>query len=279
MNPPAVPDEIRKSKIYLIIWIVIAVIFYTGAIFWVGIKFQEHLEQTKKVLPASTEDKSEQNCVAENFIETDWDTSRFNKIENGFWCPKNSFVDPVMWWQKGIPLSYKSSTLEYEIKKAKTSFGYPPSLILEFAQKKDPQSLVYNSTITPIYKLWVPEGESLQLFRFSKNQDYTGSSKNPDDLLKPEEAFTLRSPVKLGGNNTLKIIFLDKIGNSINASFLYTYIPDFANGLDTPISDPISKNIKLPLSNTNSTNEHFYYGLGTYKGNCIRPISFYMCVD
>jgi len=274
-------EKFRKSLLYLIIFVggILTHFFYQQQTITTnsqGVNVEQKVEN--KVFNESEESSktlAEQNkCVSKNFDKDQWNRQRFQE-ENGFWCPKESFTDPVMWLQEGFSLEQSSFSIEYEIKKGEKDFGKPPSFVLEYALKKDISKKVSDETITPIYKLWTPEGETLQLFRFSKNYDYSNTEVDLNKLLTPEEAYTLSSPVKVGNQTDKMTIFLTgKNGNELILNFSYNYTDLI---LGKGLLDTITKTVKLPVSDVTTTKEVSYYGIGTFKGNCIRPVSYTIC--
>lgn len=218
--------------------------------------------------------RSEKKCEIKQFSTDDWNTSRFYNNSDGFWCPRSTWSDPVMWLKNGIPLKSNRFYIEYEIIKDKKDSSNPPSLIVEYAQKKDLTENAREETLLPIYKLWTPEGSNNQLFRFSKNINYSSNETNLENVLKPEEAYSLSSSVKSGTNNSLAITTTNMKGNEINLNFTYNYT---SAELDKGISDTVSKSIKMPVSDVESSNDSFYYGIGTFKDYCIRIVSY--CSD
>lgn len=205
----------------------------------------------------STLGAEQNNCTSELFKENldQWNTQYYYYKDSDYWCPITGFNDPVMWNKNQISPNFKEITVEYEIKQRDKNSTIPRSLIVQYGDKK------------PIFKLWTNDGETQQLFRFAKaNTDFS-------DLIK-ENAFELPDPVKDGQPNIFKILTTNINGTDIALNFIFNYT---SSKINIRIPQTISKNIKVPVSDATSTLEKFPFGIGTYNGNCIRPISFKLC--
>jgi len=283
----ALPQEWFKTKKQRTVAIILHVLSYVitalGAIKVYSVYSQNNNSNTQtqicgevgsgETLGGNNIRLQKETCKSTNFDQTEWNTSRYEEL-NGYWCPKNIFDDPVMWLNKPTTLSFVTFSVEYEIKKGRQDFHKPQSLVLEFAQIRDKGKAVSDKTVMPVYKLWVPEGTNNQLFRFSRNNDYSVESNEPLTVLTPEEANELSSEV---ANNQIDVFSVDQTrrdGKEQYVNFIYTYTPTKIN---KGISDTISKTIKLPTSDAGSSEEIFAFGIGTFKGNCIRPVSYKIC--
>lgn len=183
-----------------------------------------------------------------------WDTNNLKERSGGLWCPKEGWTDPVMWYQSGIKPSFKSLEVQYMIVKGKTS--NPPSFILAFGNNK------------PIFKLWVPEGENLQLFRFSWNQNLDGNELTPD------LAEALPDPVKPGRPDTIKIEQGAVSGNEVTFNITYLYTSSLSNVGTRGI---FPKKVRMLDSDVVASAAKYPFGIGTYFGNCLSQISYTIC--
>jgi hypothetical protein len=184
------------------------------------------------------------NCEPKEFTESEWNLERYNPNKEGYYCPKTSFIDPVMWLKTSMPLDRKRFSIQYQVKKQQKNSNNPLSFILEFGQKLDPSKEISAKNVIPIYKLWTPEGENLQLFRFSKNITYK-QTKNPDDSLVPDEAYSLSAPATGESIDSLTVLISDTNSNDVVINFTYNYtiqLPDRLKG----ISDIVPQ--KYPVS-------------------------------
>lgn len=251
--------------------------------FWGG-KVTNNITQTTQVTTDFSNPKGLDNtkqpisgCEPKEFNSSEWNLERYNPDKEEFYCPKSSFTDPVMWLKTGISLDQKRFSIQYQVKKQTNESKKPLSFILEFGQKLDGSKEISAKNVMPIYKLWTPEGENLQLFRFSKNLTYK-KTENPDDSLIPDEAYSLSAPATGESIDSLTAQISDKNSNDVVINFTHNYtiqLPDRPKG----ISDIIPKSIRLPVSDTSTSSDSYYFGVGTFVGNCIKPISYISCSE
>jgi hypothetical protein len=203
-----------------------------------------------------------EGCPKKSFSENEaeWDTAFYRKDRDGFWCPTRD-LDRLMWYKDGVLVNFKALVIEYEIKRDDTFKGdNPPSFIFGYGREK------------PVFKLWVPENPNLQLFRFAKNLDFDSE----EATLAAEPAVTLSDPVKFGKTtNTLEVKQSYAEGNELTLNFIFNYtssLPPYKGEKDT-----VPKQVKMPISNVPTSAEKYPFGIGTYIGNCIRPVSYTIC--
>ncbi|MCL5091103.1 MAG: hypothetical protein M1514_03780 [Patescibacteria group bacterium] len=189
--------------------------------------------------------------------EGNWETKFYSGEKDGFWCVNEGWEDPVMWFKEGLRPNFKKIIVNYEIRKdEKKRVDRPPSLIVAYGKTK------------PIFKLWTPEGGSLQLFGFAKNPDFELTELVRD----PPE--TLSDSVKKWMKDVLEIDTTLIEGNNLSLNFLYKHT---SLNSGQGVSEIIQKVVKVPDSDAKTTMEKYQLGVGTYKGNCIRIISYKIC--
>ena len=134
----------------------------------------------------------------------------------------------------------------------------PPSFIFAYGKEK------------PIFKLWVPECDGLQLLGFARNPDFD----SVDSGLEREPAEPLSDPVESGRVDTLRVEPSYAKGNDLFLNFTYNYT---SSKTESGEDDTIPKEVKLPISDIPSSTKTFPFGVGTYVGNCIKIVSYEIC--
>ncbi len=233
----------------------------------VKIELSQEIEQIYGTTDVSEKNTQEikRSCYKEIFSENEskWETKFYIRQGDGFWCPTQD-LDPVIWYKDGLIVNFSKLTIEYEIKENdRLKRDNPPSFILAYGRKEIGGK--------PIFKLWVPEGEILQLFGFEKNSDFDSEEQNMDR----ENAVSLKDPVQIRRVDKLTIEPTRKEGNNLYINFIYYYTS--SNNLEGE-DDTIQKEVKLPVSNIQSSTQKLPFGIGTYVGNCIKPISYEICL-
>lgn len=191
--------------------------------------------------------------------EKEWQTQLYRKKKDGFWCPKEGFIDPIIWYEEGLKPNFKRLVFEYEIKKDdELKRNNPPSFVFAYGKEKE------------ILKSWVPEGENLQLWGFAKNLNFDlGKSE-----LTRETPESLSSPVRRSMIDTFSVEPAVIQGNDLFLNFDYQYTSALTKDEAHKI---LPKQIKMQISNISASLEKYPFGIGTYVGNCIRIISYEIC--
>lgn len=239
------------------------VIAMTGLLFGTPIVEKMHLLNKPPLVETPTEkpgsvvgvkdDKSKCELISNK--DENWDKKRYSS-KDGYWTPKSSFVDPVMWYKLGInPNRDKKISIEYSIKKLNKNASKPSSLIVEYGKKRS------DNDVLSIFKTWVPEGENDQIWRFSRNDDFS------QEKLTPDIATDLTDPAKLEQTDVMTIQPVVLSDNEATFNFTYQYT---SRENKKVIPDSLAKTVTMPTSRLTESEEVFMLGLGTYVGHGIK---------
>lgn len=220
---------------------------------------QNPAEQMGSVVGAK-DDKSK--CELISSKDESWDKKRYS-LKDGYWTPKSSFVDPVMWYKMGInPNIDKKISIEYSIKKLSKTASKPSSLIIEYGKRQG------DKDVLSIFKTWVPEGENDQIWRFSRNEDFS------QEKLTPDIATDLTDPAKLEQTDVMIIQPVVLSDNEATFNFTYQYT---SRENKKVIPDSLAKTVTMPTSRLTESEEVFMLGLGTYVGHGIKFEKIEVC--
>jgi hypothetical protein len=220
---------------------------------------QNRTTETGSVIGVS-EDKSK--CVLISSQDENWDKKRYSQ-KDGYWTPKSGFVDPVMWYKLGInPNIDKKISIEYSIKKLSKTASQPSSLIVEYGKRQG------DKDVLSIFKTWVPEGENDQIWRFSRNEDFS------QEKLTPDIATDLTDPAKLEQTDVMIIQPVVLSDNEATFNFTYQYT---SRENKKVIPDSLAKTVTMPTSRLSESEEVFMLGIGTYVGHGIKFEKIEVC--
>jgi hypothetical protein len=201
-------------------------------------------------------------CEEGNFSEKleNWIIpSSYERVdEEGFYCLRRSsnFLSSNIWYKNLIPTKFDSLEIRYKLKNKNNSTDTIPSLI--FSIGKDPK----------ILRLYVPE----------KNNQIIGCEKiiasTTGFLLEREAVKSLNEPIGWQDDTEFKIRNIINKGNEAQFNINLSYL----SAIDSkPIEDFINYDVDLPDPNPESTLSKISIGFGTFKGECIKPISYKFC--
>jgi hypothetical protein len=252
--------------------------FITGLVVGVGIMFfiysnfpsklsQANLSQNIDLgqgLPTSKTSETtlcESGEFTEKLIKDNWVVRYYDgPDEDGFYCPRSfaTFSSPDIWYKKSVPTAFDSIRIRYQLKNKDNSVIKPPSFI--FSIGDNPR----------ILRFYVPE-ETYQIVGFEKIVKEDNSF-----ILKRQEGGggTLDEPIEYGSEAELetKLSIIEK--NKAVVSFNLKYI----SALSTKSTENgFSYQIDLPFPNPESELSKLKIGFATFKGNCIKPISYKIC--
>ncbi len=196
--------------------------------------------------------------------EKDFETNRKNWVltqysgpdKEGFYCPSfmSGFPAPDMWHKELLPLGTESIRLTFEMKDANISNGNVPAFV--FSLGDSPR----------ILRFYIAEA-SPQIVGLEKI-DLTAE----DNVLVREEPSSLQDPIKDGTQTELTVRPLVLQGNNARFIFNVAYISDLTNDRT---EDNFSYDVKLPFPQPDEASIKF--GLGTFKGSCVKPIKYEIC--
>lgn len=215
------------------------------------------------------ESPSPQKCISGKFPDNadEWIIQQYNKPdEEGFYCPRldSEFYSPDIWYRRSIPTKFESIEFRYKVKNTNQKRNPYPSFIFSFG--KDPQ----------IFRAYLPLESNPQLFGFEKitivDSKYSLERESPK---------TLNKPVREEVENELKIRMIIEIeqGNKVTFYFNPVYISAIEeDAFSVEDKDSISYSFSLPNDpKPGSEFSESRIGFGTFKGSCVKPISYKFC--
>lgn len=176
--------------------------------------------------------------------------------QDGFYCPKNSsgFPSPDMWLDEPISLGTKSVSVTVESKPQRSNTATTPALILSLGSS--PRiSRFYLGEVSP------------QVVGFERLDLNSKTKKLERDVTKE-----LDDPLQAGTQTEITFRPVNVNGNSENFYFDVLYISDQTH---KQLSDTFSYDLILPFPKPSETQVRF--GIGTFKGSCIKPIKYKIC--
>ncbi len=198
-------------------------------------------------------------CKTKNFDPNEWENRDYLDNKDGYLCPKNGWVDPVLWYKEGVKPGFSSIYIEFEIKKdLKNITPNPPSFITAYG--KD----------LPIFKSWSPEEPNLQLFRFAKNLDLNRK------ILTGELGEEFSNPVKPYQKDSFTIEQNRVLETGeVLLNFTYKYSSNLTGEAESPETFP--KKVRMPGSDPGLSSVRYPFGIGTFEGNCLKPLIIKIC--
>ncbi len=178
--------------------------------------------------------------------------------EDGFYCPRSlsSFLSPDIWYKNLIPTNFESIEIRYKLKNKDNSTSTPPSFI--FSLGDNPR----------ILRFYAPE-TNRQIVGFEKIiKDGT------DFSTKREEPQYLDEPVAYGTDAELGVKIMISKGNKATFYFKLMYVSALTG---KPVENDFSYEVNLPDPMPESEHSKLKIGFATFKGNCIKPISYKFC--
>ena len=197
----------------------------------------------------------------EKLIRDNWTIRQYDgPDEDGFYCPRfySTFSSPDIWYKNSVPTAFDSIRIRYQLKNRDNSTTKPPSFI--FSIGDSPR----------ILRFYTPE-KGYQIVGFEKIvKEDTGF------VLKRQEGGggVLDEPAEYGSEAELetKLSIIEK--NKANVSFNLKYISALS---EKSIENGFSYQIDLPFPSPESELSKLKIGFATFKGSCIKPISYKFC--
>lgn len=259
--------EIGFVKTSVILLIALGIV--GGGSFWLG-KSNSITNISQVVGAASSETASAYSALADSEIpnknvcevkkfsdhEEDWLFNEFKKDGEGYYCPKwnSGFLSPDMWYRNDINADFAKIRFVYEVKNNDSKQIEPASFIFSFGESPR------------LMRVYIPE----------RNPQLIGSesivlSSSTDGLVR-QDPYELRDPVK--ENTQAELTVRSVVVKENDVSYLYNlnYISDQSG---KSIEDSFSRELQLPIPNLGAATVRF--GVGTFKGSCIKPIEYEIC--
>jgi len=196
--------------------------------------------------------------------QDDWVIQQYDEPDKeGFYCPRlhSDFPSPDIWYENSIPTKFESIEFRYKVKNRNEDIDIFPSFIISFG--KNPY----------VFRFYLPLESNPQLVGFQKIKVSTSSKSGYD--LERENARELKAPIKDEVENELKIRMSIEQGNKAIFSFNPIYI---SAKTEESIEDGISYNLSFPNDpKPGSEFSETKIGFGTFKGSCVKPISYKFC--
>jgi len=210
---------------------------------------QNNTDNTNEIVKANNN-----KCTEGKFEEKidDWEITQYAKPdEEGFYCPRSwsSFSSPDIWYKKDIPTKFESIEIKYRIKSKNST---TPSFIFSIGKG------------LRILRIYIPE-KNPQLVGF-ENISMTDSN-----LERVEPRQLEKGPIKYGPEVNMKVQPIINEGNKATYTFNLKYISDT---IGESVETSLRYDVSLPDPEPQSQYSVQHIGLGTFKGNCIKPISY-----
>lgn len=207
-------------------------------------------------------DDKKGGCIEGKFEDSlnDWEITQYDKPdEEGFYCPRlrSPFSSPDIWYKKDMPTKFESIEIRYKLRNKNDKDTTPPSFILSVGKE------------LRIFRIYVPE-KSPQLIGFENV--YMGDGGI--DLKRVDPKKLEKGPIRYGPEAEMNIQFTAKESNKVTYTFTLKYFSDTADG---PVEEALNYDVNLPDPDLKSKYSIQRLGLGTFKGDCIKPISYKFC--
>lgn len=213
---------------------------------------QDNTDNTNEIIEAN-DDK----CTEGKFEEKidDWEMAQYEKPDKeGFYCPNwwSSFSSPDIWYKNDIPTKFESIDIRYRIKSKNNT---TPSFIFSIGKGQR------------ILRIYIPE-KNPQLVGFES------FSMIDNNLERVDPKQLEKGPIKDGPEVNMKVQSIINEGNRATYVFNLKYISDTT---DESVETSLRYDVALPDPDPQSQYSMQRIGLGTLKGNCIKPVSYKFC--
>jgi len=200
-------------------------------------------------------------CEGGKFSEKidDWKIRQYNNPDNeGFYCPRmtSSFSSPDIWYKNPIPTNFEFIEFRYQLKDKDMDDDIPPSFI--FSVGEEPR----------ILRFYIPEN-NYQLVGFERIE-----LEESKYILEREIPQELSEPIDTAVETELRVRMVIGEGNKVSLYFNPTYLSILD---EDSTEDSFSYTINLLDPKPISEHSEIRIGFGTFKGNCIKPISYKFC--
>jgi hypothetical protein len=176
--------------------------------------------------------------------------------KGGFYCVKESspYLSPIIWSQYSLTPLFGSMTFEYLVRNSDESAPEAPSFI--FALGENPK----------LSRFIVPEvGQRVVGFQHINIDDLEGEMKRASST-------ALTEAIKNNTHVRVTVRAQTIKANQISYRYNVNYI---AASSGEAIEDVFSYDVTMPFPNPATIATSF--GIGTFKGGCLRPVSYQIC--
>jgi len=250
---------------------IILTVLFLIIFFIAGSLVSPHLPWMKEVGPANvsqniyipiTPETSKPSSCEERMFEdklSDWTIKYYNQADkDGFYCPRVSspYPSPDIWYKSSILTKFNSLEIRYNLKNKNNSTSTPPTFIFSIGDSPK------------ILRLYIAE-RNPQIVGFEKiiKEGSTFSTKR-------EAVRTLDDPIEYGTEAELKVRIIISGGNKATFYFNLIYI----SALDgRSVENSFNYDVDLPFPKPESELSKLKIGFGTFKENCVKPISYKFC--
>lgn len=196
-------------------------------------------------------------CISGDFEEHKnlWEVDKYFKVdEEGYYCPmRRGYQFWEIWYTEKLPVGFTSATLRYLLKDGTPGNDIPPPAVFS-----------YGDNNKRFYTIIIPDGD-LKSVRFKGEE---GAAK-PQGRLKEEMNINNEMII------TIKPRVLSPTKNEIKVTFDLTYISKVSGDQMPP--EPFEYDTKVPAVSPEEEGAKKQFGLGTFNGDCIKPIWFEIC--